>query len=81
MILLNSQPFHNLVYVYHNDLSIFLPNRHNKMMLARRHVLDERTLLIQVRVDDQVERKTRNLVQDIVLVAVLYLQEALVALE
>ncbi len=80
MILLNFELLHNLVQVRHNNVPTFLPNCSNKVMLARWHILNQRTLLIQVCIDHQIKGKTWNLLQNVLFIAILYFQEALVPL-
>jgi hypothetical protein len=81
VILLNLELFHDVIQVRHHNFPILLPYRDNKVVLTQGEILDKRALLIQVRVDYQVEGKARNLMDDVVLVAVLDFEKTLVSLE
>ncbi len=80
MILLNFELLYNLVQVRHNNFPAFLPNCSNKVMLAWWHILNQRTIFIQVCIDHQIKGKTWNFLQNFLFIAILYFQEALVPL-
>lgn len=71
MIFLNFKLINNWIEISNYNITIFLPQSDNKMMLILWHLFDQWTFFVKIRIYDQIEGKTWNLVQNWILILVL----------
>lgn len=80
MVLLDFKPADYWVEISLNYLTVLLADGHNEVVFAVWGALDQGALLVEVGLDDQVERETAYLLQCALLIPVLHPQKAFVSI-